>query len=950
MCDKEKLDYGKTLHLPVTEFPMRGNLPQKEPGILEFWKKEDIYKKRLELRKGCKHFILHDGPPYANGHLHIGHALNKTLKDIIMRYKTLQGYYTPYTPGWDTHGLPIEHAVIKNTGLNRHEISPLELRNRCKEYAIEYVDIQREEFKRFGVDADWDRPYLTFNPEFEVKQIGVFGDMATKGHIYKGLKTVYWCTHCETALAEAEIEYKDKKSFSIYVKFPYVSENNTTLPAGVDKEKAFAVIWTTTPWTMPGNVAISAHKDFDYVWVEMGDEVYLLAKELLENVAKEWGVEHYHILAEVKGNDLEFAKFKHPMAERNVPVILGEHVTLETGTGLVHTASAHGIEDFDVVRDYNEKHNMDIPVLGYVDGNGKYIASVDENRYGDTAPLAGLEIHDAEVPIIKILAHNNRLVHKGSIRHQYAHCWRCKNPVIYRATEQWFASVDGFRKEALEAIDNQVQWIPKWGRDRIYNMVRDRKDWCISRQRAWGVPIPIFNCVKCGKHIIDENTVKSVQDAFAEEGSNAWWSRSAKELLPKDYKCPHCAGEEFTKEEDIMDVWFDSGTTWSGVLEVDGLDVPCSMYLEGADQHRGWFHSSLLTAIASRGFAPYNSVLTHGFVVDGEGRKMSKSVGNTVAPADIIDVYGADVMRLWVSSADYQADIRISPNIIKQLSEVYRKLRNTLRFLLGNLDGFDPNKDAISYENMTEIDKWALHRLEEVRNKVTEAYDNYEFHIMYHTIHNFCTVDLSAIYLDVLKDRMYADAENSLPRRSAQTAMYEILYSLVRMIAPVLSFTAEEVWSYMPKQEGMPISVHLTDWPQAKPEHYNEEIATKWDKLLEIRSELTKILEVARQAKTIGHSLDAAITIYAEGEVYQSLKEMETRLAMLLIVSEAHLVEGLENAPANAEKSPEMALAASVKASEYAKCERCWIHRESVGQNAEHETICERCASVINNK
>lgn len=945
----EEKDYGKTLHLPETEFPMRGNLPKKEPEILKFWEDNKVYEKRLELRQGGEPFVLHDGPPYANGLLHIGHALNKSLKDIIMRYKTLRGYYTPYIPGWDTHGLPIEHAVIKNTGLNRHEMSPLELRNRCKEYAIEYIDKQRAEFIRFGVAGDWENPYLTFKPEFEVKQIGIFGEMAHNGHIYKGLKTVYWCTHCETALAEAEIEYKDKKSFSIYVKFPYVSEEKpSVLPEGVDKSKVFAVIWTTTPWTMPGNVAIAAHEELDYVWVQIGEEVYALAEGLLEETLKAWGVDHYEILGKFKGADLEFATFKHPFIDRTVPVLLGEHVTLEAGTGLVHTASAHGIEDFEMVQRYNSEKNMNIPILGFVNDKGHYIDSVDEGRYGDTEEkLAGLEIHDAEVPVIKILAHNDHLVNKGSIRHQYAHCWRCKNPVIYRATEQWFASVDGFRQKALDAIDNQVQWIPKWGHDRIYNMVRDRKDWCISRQRAWGVPIPIFYCEKCGEAIVNDDTISSVQAAFAKEGSNAWWAHSAKELLPEGFTCPKCGHHEFTKEQDIMDVWFDSGSSWSGVLEVNNLPVPTAMYLEGADQHRGWFHSSLLTGVATKGCAPYNSVLTHGFVVDGEGRKMSKSVGNTVAPNDIIDVYGADVMRLWVSSADYQADIRLSPKIVKQLSEVYRKLRNTFRFLLGNLDDFNPATDKIAYENMTEIDKWALHRLEEVRQKVTEAYDEYQFHIMYHTVHNFCTVDLSAIYLDILKDRMYAEKADDKKRRSAQTAMYEILRSLVRMVSPVLCFTAEEVWTYMPKEETDPVSVHLTDWPEANKDYYNVELAAKWTKLLDIRGELTKILEVARRDKTIGHSLDAAMTIYADEDVYDSLKAMEEHLAMLLIVSEVKLEKGLANAPEGAVKSEEMPLSAVVKASELPKCERCWIHRDTVGQDPDHPTICDRCASVL---
>ena len=943
-----EVDYGKTLHLPETEFPMRGNLPKREPEFIKFWEDNKIYEKRLAKNKGKKSFILHDGPPYANGKLHIGHALNKTLKDIVMKYKTMQGHYTPYIPGWDTHGLPIEHAVIKNTGLNRHEMSPLDLRNKCREYALNCVEEQKKDFIRFGVLGEWDRPYLTLRPEFEVKQIGVFGEMAKRGYIYKGLKTVYWCTHCETALAEAEIEYAEKKSFSIYVKFAYVNGADSTLPAGFDTSKLFSVIWTTTPWTMPANQAISVNPELDYSWVKIGDEAWLLANGLIETATKEMGVESYEVLNTFKGSELELANFKHPFADRNAPILLGSHVTLDAGTGCVHTAPAHGEDDFNVVKAYKDAGKIDFDILSLVDATGRYIAKVDELRYGDTEqPLAGVEIHDAEVPVIKILAHNGALVQKGNIRHQYAHCWRCKNPVIYRATEQWFSSVDGYRQEALKAIDEQVQWIPKWGHDRIYNMIADRGDWVISRQRAWGVPIPIYYCDHCGEHIINDDTISSLQEWFAKEGSNAWWAHEAKELLPAGFTCPSCGHDSFHKEKDIMDVWFDSGSSWSGVLEQNGMDVPCAMYLEGSDQHRGWFNSSLLTGIATRGHAPYNAVLTHGFVVDGEGRKMSKSVGNTVAPSDIIDVHGADVMRLWVSSADYQADVRLSKDIVKQLAEVYRKIRNTFRFLLGNLDNFNPNTDKVEYKDLTELDRWALHRLEEVRQKVTNAYENYEFHILYHTIHNFCTVDLSSFYLDVLKDTMYAERENNVARRSAQTAIYEILTTLVKMVSPVLSFTAEEVWQYMPKEDGMEESVMLADWPQGHAEHVDEELSARWATMLDLRSEMTKALEGARRDKAIGHSLDASITVYADGDAYQALTGFGASLARLLIVSEAHVVEGRDNAPANAVTVEEGVLSIVVTPSELEKCERCWIHRDTVGQDGDHPTLCARCAEVV---
>ena len=943
-----EVDYGKTLHLPETEFPMRGNLPKREPEFIKFWEDNKIYEKRLAKNKGKKSFILHDGPPYANGKLHIGHALNKTLKDIVMKYKTMQGHYTPYIPGWDTHGLPIEHAVIKNTGLNRHEMSPLDLRNKCREYALNCVEEQKQDFIRFGVLGEWDRPYLTLRPEFEVKQIGVFGEMAKRGYIYKGLKTVYWCTHCETALAEAEIEYAEKKSFSIYVKFAYVNGADSTLPAGFDTSKLFSVIWTTTPWTMPANQAISVNPELDYSWVKIGDEAWLLANGLIETATKEMGVESYEVLNTFKGSELELANFKHPFADRNAPILLGSHVTLDAGTGCVHTAPAHGEDDFNVVKAYKDAGKIDFDILSLVDATGRYIAKVDEPRYGDTEqPLAGVEIHDAEVPVIKILAHNGALVQKGNIRHQYAHCWRCKNPVIYRATEQWFSSVDGYRQEALKAIDEQVQWIPKWGHDRIYNMIADRGDWVISRQRAWGVPIPIYYCDHCGEHIINDDTISSLQEWFAKEGSNAWWAHEAKELLPAGFTCPSCGHDSFHKETDIMDVWFDSGSSWSGVLEQNGMDVPCAMYLEGSDQHRGWFNSSLLTGIATRGHAPYNAVLTHGFVVDGEGRKMSKSVGNTVAPSDIIDVHGADVMRLWVSSADYQADVRLSKDIVKQLAEVYRKIRNTFRFLLGNLDNFNPNTDKVAYKDLTELDRWALHRLEEVRQKVTNAYENYEFHILYHTIHNFCTVDLSSFYLDVLKDTMYAEKENNIARRSAQTAIYEILTTLVKMVSPVLSFTAEEVWQYMPKEEGMEESVMLADWPQGHAEHVDEELSARWATMLDLRSEMTKALEGARRDKAIGHSLDASITVYADGDAYQALTGFGSSLASLLIVSEAHVVEGRDKAPASAVTVEDGVLSIVVTPSELEKCERCWIHRDTVGQDTDHPTLCARCAEVV---
>jgi len=911
---------------------MRANLPEREPQMLSYWSDENIYAKKVARNQGKAKFVLHDGPPYANGNIHIGTALNKILKDIIVKYKSLQGFEAPYVPGWDTHGLPIEHAAIKILGLNRHELNPLDLRRECKQYALKCLDMQREDFKRLGVSGDWENPYVTLYPEYEAKQIKVFGEMAKQGYIYKGLKSVYWCTSCETALAEAEIEYAEKKSHSIYVKFPVIDDKGN-LPVGVNPEQVFAVIWTTTPWTMPANVAICVNPELEYVWVQAGQEIYLLAAGLAESVMKAAKIEEYTILAKLKGADLEGMIFSHPFIERESPIVLGDHVTLEQGTGCVHTAPGHGQEDFEVGMKYG------LPIINPVDHAGRFTA--------EGGKFEGLLVHDANVPVIKELAERSMLLGKGSVKHQYAHCWRCKNPIIYRATEQWFASVDGFRDAALKAIE-EVQWIPEWGEERIRNMVRDRQDWCISRQRVWGLPIPIFYCTKCNEHIINDATITAVSDLFKVEGSDAWWAKSAAEILPAGFSCPHCSHTEFRKETDIMDVWFDSGSSHAAVLETNpALKWPADLYLEGSDQHRGWFQSSLLTSVATRGRAPYNAVLTHGFVVDGEGRKMSKSVGNTIYPQDVIKQYGADILRLWVASADYKADIRISNDILKQMSEVYRKIRNTFRYILGNLADFNPGTDRVSYDRLLEIDRWALLRLEQVREKVTQAYDAYEFHTLYHTVHNFCAIDLSSIYLDILKDRVYTAKPDSVERRAAQTAMYEILDTLVRLVSPVLTFSAEEVWQHMPKVAGNPESIQLADWPAARSEYLDKQLEDKWNKLLTVRSELTKALEQARRTKVIGHSLDAAIAIYASDDVYEQLNALGEELATLLIVSKANVKQGVQQAPDNAYRSAELPLAVVVTPAQGEKCERCWIYSDTIGEDSEHGTLCERCAGVL---
>lgn len=951
------MDYSKTLHLPETEFPMRGNLPKKEPGFVEFWQQNHLYEKRIEKRKkeGAPTFVLHDGPPYANGKIHIGHALNKTLKDIIVRYHHMAGNEAIYVPGWDTHGLPIEYAVLKDSGEDRANMTPLELRKKCLAYAKKWIEIQKEDFIRMGVVGDFAHRYVTFDPHLEAKELEVFGEMANKGYIYKGKKAVYWCTHCETALAEAEIEYKDRKSPSIYVKYPMIDVHGLQ-PEGVDPSKVFAVIWTTTPWTIPASCYISVNPKFTYVWVhnKAADEYYLMNKELAPASLADCKVEDYEFVGrEMLGSELDLAKFEHPLAhfapetygDRTIYVLEGNHVTLDAGTGCVHTAPGHGVDDFEVYKTYENAGKLHQPIICPVDEKGHMTAEAGEFLVGKT-------IWEAEGPVISTLAHEGRLLGKKSLHHQYAHCWRCKQPVIYRATDQWFASINDFRDKALKAVDD-TRFIPSWGHDRLYNMIRDRQDWCISRQRSWGVPIPAFYCDDCGKWIITPETMKKVEDIVEKEGTDAWWAHSAEELLPEGFKCPHCGGTHFHKEKDIMDVWFDSGSTWNGVLRDPheeswkDMSYPCDLYLEGSDQHRGWFHSSLLTSVAVNGHAPYKAVLTHGFTMDGEGRKMSKSVGNVVAPQDVINKYGADVMRLWISSVDYQGDVRLSDKIVKSMSDVYRKIRNTFRYLLGNLSDFDPKTDSVAYADMEELDRWALLRMEQVKETVLKAYDDYEFHVMYHAVHNFCTVDLSAIYLDILKDRLYTEKADSKLRRSAQTAMYEILTTLVRLVAPVLCFTSEEVWQALPNKEEREWSVHMSDMPKVNEAYLDKALDEKWKKRLAVRSVAMKALEEARQAKAIGHPLDAEVTVYADGEAYDIVKAMEKELADFLLVSQTHIVEGSATAPENAASNEEGTVKASVAVCTLAKCERCWKRSADVDADPKHPGVCARCAHVL---
>ncbi|NLY56233.1 MAG: isoleucine--tRNA ligase [Firmicutes bacterium] len=933
MSETHKVDYSETLNLPKTDFPMRANLPKKEPEILKFWEENQIYA-RVQQRAKENNFpawILHDGPPYANGHIHIGHALNKTLKDIIVKYKSARGYFTPYIHGWDTHGLPIETRVIKDLGLNRHAVSTLEFRAKCRDYALKFAAIQRQEFERLGVWGNWDDSYYTLMPHYEAKQVEVFGIMAQKGYIYKGLKPVYWCTSCETALAEAEVEYADKRSPSIYVKFPLIDDQKLF---GGEVANTYIVIWTTTPWTIPANLGICLHPVFEYVLVEVGDERFVVAAELLARLAQEFGWQDYQVRQKFVGRELERAICRHPLFDRESLVILGEHVTLEQGTGCVHTAPGHGEEDFIVGSEYG------LPVLNPVDPTGHFTH--------EAGPYAGLDLDAGGKKVVEDLKALGALLKFGFVQHQFPHCWRCKEPIVFRATEQWFASVEGFREEALTAI-KQVKWYPAWGENRISSMVRERRDWCISRQRVWGVPIPVFYCTECNEPIITEETIAAVRDRFAAEGSDAWFKYEASELLPPGFVCPGCGASTFRKETDIMDVWFDSGSSHRAVLtQWPDLRWPADMYLEGSDQHRGWFQSSLLTAVATTGQAPYRSVLTHGFIVDEQGRKMSKSLGNVVAPDKVIEQYGADILRLWVSSADYTDDIRVSEGILKQLSEVYRRIRNTGRFILGNLSDFNPDTDLVAYADLLEIDRFALHRLQEVLDKLTKAFDNYQFHVFYHTVHNYAAVDLGAFYLDVLKDRLYTSKADSHARRSAQTVLYHIINVLVRVISPVLTFTAEEMWQYLPQTKDKPLSVQLTSWPEVRQEYLDPELAEKWNRILAVREEVNRALEAARNAKMIGNSLEAKVVLYSNNpQLYELLAGFADELATIFIVSAAEVAPLGLAAPPEALPATDGGLAIMVERAPGEKCERCWVYSPQLGVDANHPKLCPRCTDVV---
>lgn len=928
-------DYKQTLNLPETSFPMKASLTKLEPELLGAWDKEKIYHAIQAGNKGKKSYILHDGPPYANGNIHIGHALNKILKDIIVKSKSMQGYYAPYVPGWDCHGLPIEHQVDKNLGDRKYSVSKEEKRKLCREYAEGFINIQREEFKRLGVFGDWEQPYLTMDYSYEAAIVRELGKFTGRGNLYKGKKPIHWCSSCETALAEAEVEYADKDSPSVYVKFP-VDNFKDKFPdlAGFS---ANIVIWTTTPWTLPANLAVCLHPDFEYVFVKPGDgpELLVLAGELAESCLKKFGIEKVEVVKRVKGAELADIRCRHPFIDRLVPVILGDHVTLDAGTGCVHTAPGHGQEDYEI----GQRYGLDI--YNPVDNKGKFTKQVPE--------FEGQYVFKANAGIIELLAQKGALLAEEKIRHSYPHCWRCKNPIIFRATEQWFISMEknDLKKKALEWIE-QVKWVPSWGKDRILGMMENRPDWCISRQRSWGVPITVFTCVKCEHTLQDQKVIEHVADQVEKGGADVWFTRTAAELLPDGTECPACGGSGFRKEEDILDVWFDSGASQAAVLKQrPDLSWPADLYLEGSDQHRGWFNSSLLVSINATDKAPFHSVLTHGFVVDGSGKKMSKSLGNVVTPQQVIDQYGADILRLWVSAEDYRDDIRISKEILSQLSEAYRKIRNTCRYILGNLSDFDPDKDSVSDAGLTELDLWALDRLQLLNQRVVKAYNEFEFHVIYHAINNFCSVDLSSFYLDILKDRLYTSGKNSAERRSAQTAMYRILDALVRLMAPVLSFTAEEVWRYIPKGQNGPASVHLADFPAMEERYLNEALRNRWDRIQAIRSYAAKILENARRDKVIGHSLDAAVSLYVDDDIAQFLKGYAGQLRDIFIVSCVE-VKPLAEAPENAARSEEVnGLAVTVSSAPGEKCGRCWTYSLSVGGDEDHPALCARCSAVV---
>ena len=919
----EKVDYAKTLNLPKTSFKMKANLAQKEPLTLRDWKKAEIYEK--SLKEGAPFFVLHDGPPYANGDIHIGHALNKILKDIILKYKRLRGYNAPYIPGWDTHGLPIEWKIMEELGEKAKNMTPLQIRQECKKYALKWVEKQKEGFKRLGILGNWDNPYITLRPEYEAEQLKVFKQIYENGYIYKGLKPVYWSPTTETALAEAEIEYKDVTSHSIYVKFE--GEKDLTDKLGVDE--ASILIWTTTPWTLPANLGVFLHPEFDYGLYKTEKGNLVVAKDLAEDVFKTLDLS-YELLKEFKGTELEYTHYQHPFLDRKGLVMNADYVTIDAGTGAVHTAPGHGADDYN----YSLKYN--IGILSPVDDKG--------HMTKEAGKYEGMFYAKASKAIVEDLTESGHMLYHTTFVHSYPHDWRSKKPVIFRATEQWFISIDesDIRENALKALEN-VEFVPSWGKNRIGSMLETRPDWTISRQRVWGVPIPLFYNRATDEVIYEPEIMDRIIELVKKEGTDIWWKYEAKEIIGDELLEKYNLKDvDIRKERSIMDVWFDSGVSHRSVLVPRNLPRPADLYLEGSDQHRGWFQSSLLTSIASTKDAPYKRILTHGFTMDGQGRKMSKSLGNTILPKDITEKYGADILRLWVSSVDYREDVRISENILQQMSDAYRRIRNTARFLMGNLNNFDYANDKVDYKDMFEIDKWAMHKLEELKAKTTEFYDKYEFYSLFQEITYFCSMEMSSFYLDIVKDRLYCEGTTSIERRSAQTVLTEVLKVLVRIISPVLSFTADEIWERIPEALKEEESVHLSKWIEANPEYLNEELAKKWDKIARLRREVNKKLEAERQTGLIGHSLDARVLLNIANDEYSFIKDYtENEVSDLFIVSQVKFVND------SLAESEIEGISIGVEKASGEKCERCWKYDEEVGHDHNHSDVCPRCASVL---
>lgn len=932
------MEYKETLNLPQTTLEMRANATKKEPETQKFWEEIKVYEKNLAQRNKTNSFVLHDGPPYLSSEkIHVGTALNKILKDILIRYKSMRGYYAPFVPGYDGHGLPIENKVVKNIKGGREALTPAELREKCREFAHTSLKGQESEFKRLGVWGNWEHQYLSIDPEFEAEQVRVFGEMFKKGYIEKGLKPVYWCASCETALAEAEVEYADHTSTSIYVRFKFDDDsiNKIKQLVNLPNDNVYAVIWTTTPWTIPSNMAISMHPKFEYTFFEKDGDIYVIAQGLLASflAGVEWEEKDINVLGSVTGSDLELLNTKHPLYNRKSPIILGEHVTLEAGTGSVHTAPGHGLEDYEVGCRYN------IEVFSPLDSKGVWTEVVGDKD------LEGIPYYKGNSIVIEKLKNCGALLAAADIQHSYPHCWRCKNPVIYRATPQWFVKVDRFREQALEAIKG-VKFVPASGEARISNMVASRTDWCISRQRAWGVPIPVFYCEECGEAIVTDETIENVAKIFEKESSDAWVKHTAEELLPEGFVCPKCGKTHFRKENDIMDVWFDSGVTWKAVVEKRSEELghtPVDMYLEGSDQHRGWFQSSLLTSIATQGKAPYKTVLTHGFVFGEDGRKMSKSLGNYIRPDDIIKNYGADILRLWAASVDYRNDTKIGDNIVKQLAEIFKKTRNTARFLLGNIFDFDPTVDYVKYDELKPIDKFALHKLNKVIAEITESFENYEFYKYFQALQNFATNDLSSFYLDIVKDRLYTAGKKSLSRRACQTVLYENLQALVRVLTPVMPHQAEDIWQNTPVcQRGGLESVLLANWVEVNEKWNAPQLEEEFANILKIREVVTRAIEPLRADKKVGSSLEVAV--YVKSDNADVLNSNSKDLSDIFITSQAYVTE---TAPQNVlNEYTEDGITVWVTKAEGEKCERCWKYRK-LGEISGHPTICKDCAEAV---